>query len=131
MTPRCFAWKVNTSFRQDGPALRVPSGTSRLVFSVSDCCVGSGTACSAQCSDEDVGITGDECHRVHSNAVFTFCAVRCDASNSQRTGGGNDSEELSFQQKMNLCLVLKLLYVILKCILERCSCHSIVHTVRP
>lgn len=84
-----FARKVNTPFRQDGPAARVPSGAPGVVFGVSDGCVGFGAAGSAERSDEDVGITGDECHRVHCYAVFTFCAVCCDAPDSQRTGGGN------------------------------------------
>ncbi len=56
---------------------------------MSDCPVGSRTSRSAERSDEDVGIAGDERNRMHSCAVFTFCAVCCDASNSQRTGGGN------------------------------------------
>lgn len=97
--PRCgwchrcrdsFARKVNTPFRQDGPALRVPSGTTRVFFSFPDSRVGFRTAGSSQRSDEVVGITGDECYRVHCRAVFIFCAVCCDAATSQRIGGGND-----------------------------------------
>lgn len=76
------ARKVNTPFRQDGLSLRVPSDTSCVVFSVSDRCVGFWTACSAERSDEDVGITRDERFRVHNCRVFTFCAVCCDATNS-------------------------------------------------
>lgn len=82
-------WKVNTPFVQDGPALCVPIGAPGVVFRVSDCCVGFGTTCPAQRSGEDVGITGDERHRVYSYSVFTFCVVCRNASNSSRIGGGN------------------------------------------
>lgn len=83
------ARKVNTPFCQDGPAPRVPSGTSGVVFRVSDCRAGFGTACFAQRDDEDVWIAGDQRHRVYSSVLFTFCVVCCDASNSKRIGGGN------------------------------------------
>ena len=57
------AGKVNTHhFCQDGPAAHVPSGPSGVIFSFFDCCVGFWTACSPECSDEDVWITGDECN---------------------------------------------------------------------
>lgn len=76
------AGNVNTPFRKDGPALRVPIGTSGVVFGLPNCCVGRRTACNSQCVDEDGRITGDERHRMYSYAIFTFCVVCCDASNS-------------------------------------------------
>lgn len=83
----CFAWKVNTPFRQDGS--RTASGPPGVIFSVSDCGSGLRTAGSAQRSHEAFGIPGDQCHRVYRCAVFIFCPVCCNASASQRTGGGN------------------------------------------
>lgn len=99
------ARKVNTPFRQDGPALRVPSGAPGVVLRAPDCRAGFGTACPAERGDEDVGVTGDERHRVHSYAVFTFRAVRCDAPNSQRTGGGNVTVDFISGTIMNSCPV--------------------------
>lgn len=76
------AGKVNTPFCQDGPAPCVSIGTFGVVFSLPNCCVGCRTACNSHRSAEDAWITGDERHRMYSYAIFTFCLVCCDASNS-------------------------------------------------
>lgn len=82
--------KVNTPFRQDGPAAWLPSGTSRLLLGLSDRRAGSRAAGVAQRGDEDVGFAGDQRHRVHRAVLLTLRAVRRDAANSERLGGGND-----------------------------------------
>lgn len=84
-----FAGKINTSFRQDGSAPRVPGGAAGVVFRPSD---GAARLRAARCPErrhEAAGFTGDQCNRVHSGALFRFCVVRCDAKNPQRTDGGN------------------------------------------
>lgn len=82
MTAAVGDGNVNTAFGQDGPALRVPIDPPAVVFSLPNCCVGRRAACGPQCVDEDGRITGDQRHRMYSYAIFTFCVVCCDASNS-------------------------------------------------
>lgn len=82
--------KVNTPFRQDGPAAWLPSGTSRLLLGLSDRGAGSRAAGVAQRGDEDVGSAGDQRHRVHRALLLTLRAVRRHPANSERLGGGND-----------------------------------------
>lgn len=81
---------VNTPFRQDGPAACLPSDTSGLVLGLSDRRAGSRAARVAQRGHEAAGSAGDQRHRVHRALLFTFRAVRRDAANSKRLGGGND-----------------------------------------
>lgn len=83
-----YARKANTPFRQDGLAARAPSGTPGGSFGFPHGGAGFWTPCSAERVHEDAGVARDERHRVHSCIVRSFCAVRGDASNSKRTGGG-------------------------------------------
>lgn len=82
--------KVNTPFRQDGPAACLPSDTSGLVLGLSDRRAGSRTARVAQRGHGAAGSAGDQRHGVHRALLCTFRAVRRDAAHSKRLGGGND-----------------------------------------
>lgn len=109
--------KVNTAFRQDGPAACLPSDTSGLVLGLSHRRAGSRAARVAQRGHEAVGSAGDERHRVHRAPLFTFRAVRRNAANSKRLGGGND---LANSGMTSLPGTLRAT----ECFLRGCHCHS-------
>lgn len=73
---------------QDGPAHRVPGRPSGRLLGAPHALVGVRTAGSAERGHAAAGRSGDQRPGVHRGALFTFCAVRGDATNTQRIGGG-------------------------------------------
>ena len=81
--------KYSLNLWNDGSSPCAQSGSPGLVLRAPDGAAGLRAAGSAEHRDPGAGTTGEQRDRVHRGALFTFCVVHGDASDSKRIGGGD------------------------------------------